>query len=315
MVCEFGLIARQEVWPNFFIVGAVKAATTSLYYYLKEVPGVYMPPIKEPSYFSPNTVQGAGLLDIIRDREQYVDLYRNAAGHHAIGEASPTYLWDPQSPKLIHQAIPNARIIIVLRDPIDRAYSQYLERMKYSGMNLSFYDELMRDGHSDEKMYPISKFYVEFGMYSEQVRRYFDEFGIHKVKVIIFEEFIQHPEKTVNEILAFLGINFTVTKIKGRYNSYSSPRSRFSILPYVFFRWIRARNARIALLLLGMLPDSLTETLPERFLFKKSQKPLIQPEAVAFLRQTYSEDVMKLQSLLGRDLPWQTTFGKHKTKE
>ena len=200
----------EEIWPNFFIVGAQKAGTTSLYFYLKDIPQVYMSPLKEPFYFAPHAVHNSA-SDIIRDKKEYLRLFEKANGHIAIGEASPIYLWDPDAPKLIHQTVPHARIIMILRDPIERAYSIYLEKVRYSGVKSSFYDELMRDYKSQDKLYGPSQLYVEMGMYYEQVKRYFDTFGREQVKVIIFEEFIQHPEQTVNEVLAFLGVNNTVT--------------------------------------------------------------------------------------------------------
>ena len=124
------LTRQEEIWPNFFIVGAQKAATSSLYQYLKEIPGVYMSPIKEPFYFAPHTVQDDA-SDLIRDKKEYLRLFEKARGYIAVGEATPIYLWDPDSPKLIHQTVPHARIIMILRDPIERAYSNYLMMKKY----------------------------------------------------------------------------------------------------------------------------------------------------------------------------------------
>src|SRR5919109_2411298 len=212
----------KEIWPNFFIVGAQRAGTTSLYHYLKEIPGVYMSQVKEPSYFAPNYIRrDPGRF--LKDKEEYLRLFENAGGYTAVGEASPSYLWDPDTPKLIHQTVPHARIIMILRDPIERAYSNYLMRMKYSGIKSSFYDELMRDYKSQEKLFGRSNMYVEFGMYYEQVKRYFDIFGKEQVKVIIFEEFVKHPEQSINEVLTFLGVNYTVTAIREQYNQYSVP--------------------------------------------------------------------------------------------
>jgi Sulfotransferase family len=302
----------EEIWPNFFIVGAQKAATTSLYHYLKEIPGVYMSPLKEPFYFASNAVQNSA-IDVIRDKKEYLRLFEKAKGYIAAGEATPVYLWDPDAPKLIHQAVPHARIIMILRDPIERAYSNYLMLVKYSGLKSSFYDELMRDYKSQEKLYGRSQFYVELGMYYEQVKRYFDIFGREQVKVIIFEEFVQHPEQTVNEVLAFLGVNYTVTAIREQHNPYSVPRSPLSRLIFAFFRWLRARNIKFYKIQ-TLLPDSIVKSLPlpagnssafaAKVLFKRIQKPKIDPKAVKFLQEIYRDDVLRLESLLGRSLPW-----------
>lgn len=301
------LTNSEEIWPNFFIVGAQKAGTTSLYFYLKKIPGVYMSPLKEIFYFAPHAVQ-SNVADVIRDKKEYLRLFKDARGYTAVGEATPIYLWDPDAPKLIHQTIPCARIIIILRDPIERAYSNYLMKSKYSGMKSSFHDELMRDYKSQEKLFGRSQLYVEFGMYYEQVKRYFDIFGKEQVKIMIFEEFVQHPEESVNEVLAFLGVNYTITEIKEQYNPYSVPRSPLALWIFGFFRWLHARNIKFYKIL-TLLPDSLVESLPEKILFKRKQKPTIEPKAVNFLQEIYRDDVIRLQSLLDRSLPWSTVLG------
>jgi hypothetical protein len=297
----------EEIWPNFFIVGAQKAATTSLYFYLKEIPGVYMSELKEPSYFAPHAVQSS-VSDVIRDKEEYLRLFKNASGYIAVGEATPIYLWDPDAPKLIHQTVPHARIIMSLRDPIERAYSNYLMKMKYSGMKSSFYDELIQDYESRVKLFGRSQLYVEFGMYYEQVKRYFDIFGREQVKVIIFEEFAQHTVQTVNEVLAFLGVNHTVRAITEQYNAYSVPRGPLALWIFSFFRWLRARN--IETYNIATLPShALMKSFPEKMFFKRKQKPKMDPQSVKFLQEIYRDDVIRLESLLGRSLPWHTVLG------
>jgi hypothetical protein len=296
----------EEIWPNFFIVGAPRAGTTSLYLYLEKTPGVYMSPVKEPSYFAPNYIRrDPGRFH--KDKKEYLRLFENATGYIAVGEASPMYLWDPNAPKLIHQTVPHARIIMILRDPIERAYSNYLTIMKYDAnvKKSSFYDELMRDYESRVKLHGRSRLYVELGMYYEQVKRYFDIFGREQVKVIIFEEFAQHTVQTVNEVLAFLGVNHTVRAITEQYNAYSVPRGPLALWIFSFFRWLRARN--IETYKIATLPShALMKSFPEKMFFKRKQKPKIDPQSVKFLQEIYRDDVIRLESLLGRSLPWHT---------
>src|SRR5918996_3385545 len=176
-------------------------------------------------------------------------------------------------------------------------------------MKASFYDELMRDYKIQEKLYGRSQLYVELGMYYEQVKRYFDTFGREQAKVIVFEEFVQHIEQTVNEVLAFLGVNYTLTAaIRGHYKPHSVPRSPLSRLVFAFFRWLRARNVKFYKIL-TLLPDSLVHSAPEKILFKRTQKPKIDPKAVKFLQEIYYDDVLRLELLLGRSLPWHTVLG------
>jgi hypothetical protein len=296
------LTKSEEIWPNFFIVGAQKAATTSLYFYLKKIPGVYMSPLKEPFYFAIHAVKNSA-SDLVRDKEEYLRLFEKARGYTAIGEATPIYLWDPDSPNLIHQTVPHARIVMILRDPVERAYSNYLMYRKYGGIKSSFYDELMRDYQCEEKLYGRSQLYIEFGMYYQQVKRYFDIFGREQVKVLVFEEFVQHPAQSVNDVLAFLGVNYTVSEVREQYNAYSVPRSPLSRSIFALFRWLRARNIKFYKILI-LLPDSIIESLPEKILFKRAQKPKIESRAFKFLQEIYHDDVLKLESLLGRSLPW-----------
>jgi hypothetical protein len=305
-------LISEEIWPNFFIVGARKCATTSLYFYLKRIPGVYMPPVKEPFYFAPNAFQN-NMIDMIRDKKEYLGLFKQGKGYIAIGEATPIYLWDPDAPKLIHQTVPHARIIMILRDPIERAHSQYLMSVKYSGRKSSFYDELMRSYKNPEKVFGKSGLLVELGMYYQQVKRYFDTFGREKVKVIIFEELVQDPAKYVNEVLAFLGVNYRVTEVTGHYNPDTVPRSPLSVWVFAFFRWLRTKNIKFYKIenSVNSLTSSMVEAGPFRFkaekiLFKRTQKPKIDPVAVKFLQEIYYDDVTKLESLLGRSLPWHT---------
>jgi hypothetical protein len=290
-----------EIWPNFFIVGARKCAVTSLYVYLQNIPGVYMSPLKELYYFAPNSVKSKRW-----DKEEYLGFFKKANGHVAIGEATPIYLWDPDAPKVIHQTIPHARIVMSLRDPVERAYSQYLMAMKFATRKSPFYDELIRSYKKQEKVHGISALYVELGMYYDQVRRYFDIFGREQVKVLIFEEFVQDPVKYVNEVLAFLGVNYKVTEINGHYNPDDSvPRSPLSVWPFVFFSWLRTKNIKLYKILQRRRFPAAYKV--EKVLFKaRKERPKMDPRAVKFLQEMYYDDVLKLQSLLGRSLPWHT---------
>jgi len=178
----------------------------------------------------------------------------------------------------------------------------------------------MRDYKSQEKLYGRSQLYVELGMYYEQVKRYFDMFGREQVKVIIFEEFVQRPEQSVNEVLVFLGVNYRATVIREQHNIHSVPRSSLSRSFFAFFRWLRARNIKLYKILI-LLPDPIVESLPmptgkssgfaAKILFKRVQKPKMEPEAFKFLQEIYHDDVLKLESLLGRSLPWPTISGSN----
>src|SRR5437667_3118215 len=167
------------IWPNFFIVGAQNSGTTSLYGYLKQHPDVFMPALKEPHYFAQITPshEQRYLRTIVRDEAAYLRLFLKAKGYPAIGEASPSYLWDANAPHRIRKAVPHAKIIILLRDPVERAYSHYLMDVREGRQDLPFLQALERDWNRSKKGWSVSQLYVELGLYAEQVRRYLEVFG------------------------------------------------------------------------------------------------------------------------------------------
>src|ERR1700693_2394465 len=189
----------KEIWPNFFIVGAPKAGTTSLYEYLRRVPGVYMSPIKEPHYFNTIKIVTVSALPPIRDKAKYLSLFQGVKDEVAIGEATAAYLRDPETPKRIRDVVPDARIVMILRDPVERAFSHYLAYIREGSEPLSFQEALRKDLKQDAYLAP--------GFYAQQVKRYLDAFGSERVKMLIFEEFIHDTNGAVSDVLKFLGVN------------------------------------------------------------------------------------------------------------
>ncbi len=119
-------MTRREVWPNFFIVGVAKAGTTSLAAWLRQHPEVFISKLKEPRYFS-HDLADPGVHNVVRSREAYLALFARSGRYKARGEASTSYFthWR-HVPERIKEVVPEARIIILLRDPVERAYSSYL---------------------------------------------------------------------------------------------------------------------------------------------------------------------------------------------
>lgn len=281
--------------PNFFIVGAAKAGTTSLYEYLREAPGVYMSSIKEPSYFSPAVPEDYG--GKVRDLNDYLNLFRDAGEEIAIGEATPFYLWDPESPYLIQKAVPEAKIIIMLRDPVERAFSDYLMMGAHYGFEpLSFLEALQANARQRQSKWG-TRLYLELGEYSQQVQRYLDVFGASKVKVVMFEDFKADTRGTVNDVLRFLDVPGTIdTEIARVHNPFSVPKTRLA-------QQI-VRNKLLRKLARRLVPAPARDLVVHRFLLKRVSKPRISETAREFLQEYYREDARALQGKLHRRLPW-----------
>lgn len=191
----------MERWPNLFIVGAPKAGTSSIYSYLDQIPEIFMSPIKEPNFFSLQTVTAKSHLKPIRDKKKYLNLFKNVRNENHLGEASPSYLGDPGAPKLIHKVSPNSKIIISLRDPVERSFSHYLMGIRIGVFSKSLHDELQQVFKKNQKNKSLFQRSVleQRGLYYESVKRYLETFGPKQVEIIIFEEFINDPKKNLTK--------------------------------------------------------------------------------------------------------------------
>jgi len=287
-------IETTEKWPNFFIVGAAKAGTTSLYAYLNDIPGIYMSPVKEPHYFSKVDLVNNNPIPI-RDKNQYLKLFENVKNEQVIGEASTTYLMEPESPLRIHQVAPQAQILISLRDPVDRYYSLYFHYVRNKRLKLSFHEQLqMRIENKTEHLVPYQA--LRLFRYSEKVKNYLDIFGPKQVKIIIFEEFIGDPKKTIQDVLKFLDVNHSMDDFRAETkNPFRLPRGPVSSYLY---------HSKTVKKIAKLLSSSERSFLKEKVLLGKRTKPKIEKQDSELLIKIYKDDVKELQKILGRELPW-----------
>ena len=181
------------ILPNFFIVGVGKGGTTSLYKYLSFHQEIYMSPIKEPNYFAKDIYDFHDCLDIqspLENFESYIALFKNVKNEKAIGEASVSYLYSNIAPFEIRKLIPDAKIIIILRNPIERALSHFL-------MNLR--DGLIID---TEFCRAIQKrpLYLELGLYSKHIKKYYSIFSKEKILLLFYEDLKENPLDLLKKI-------------------------------------------------------------------------------------------------------------------
>lgn len=290
---------RSTRLPNFFIVGAAKSGTTSLYNYLNQHPDVYMSPLKEPHWFSRVSPQPSMGMYSVTSEKDYLKLFKGWQGEHAVGEASPSYLWDSQAPIRIKRSVPDAKIIILLREPISRAFSHYLMDVRDGRQELPFYEALREDYASPEKGWWISHLYVELGLYCEQVARYMDCFGQENVLVLLFEEFVSDVGSTLTQVARFLNID--PTQVSGidyreKHNVYVIPRK--GIAEFAL------RIPKLKRLGKRLFPEKTKHFLRDKVLFRRAQRPPIERQAANFLQRIYKPEVICLEKLINRKLPW-----------
>ena len=284
--------------PNFLIVGAAKSGTTSLFQYLRGHPDVFMPDIKEASYFA-----GGG----IPTEADYLSLFRHAGTKRAVGEASGAYLYLPETAAAIQALLgPAARIVIILRNPIDMAYSLWGHMRREGNEPLTFSEALKAEKsrmadpafHRQAKSWSYNFAYLERALYARQVARYLETFDPSRVHVLIFEEFFADAQAGFAELCRFLDIASDYQPVFQPYNQSSVIRSQF--LHHVLEEQRPWKNLLKALTPLGprlRLKAWLHEVnqRPQRL------PPLSHAERVR-LWQVFSPDVAELERLLGRRL-------------
>jgi hypothetical protein len=291
--------SETENWPDFFIVGAAKSGTTSVWEYLRSHPHVFFPTVKEPHYFvSIPARPGDEWTYFAGNREGYLNLYKDARGYKASGDASPGYLWDVNSARMIHEVSPNAKIVILLRDPIERAQSHYL-RMSWWGIDpLSFPEAIRRDNSRNSDGWWNKFLYVEAGLYYEQVRRYLEAFGKEQVGVYLFEDLEKDTPGVVSAIARHIGVDPALLdqdELRRVHNLSRAPR----------FKWLYdgVRGAFSLRLRMKILPEPMRKWMSYNPIFYKSDKPRVEPEARRYLQDIYEPDLRNLERLLGKKLP------------
>lgn len=283
------------VWPNFFIVGAPRSGTTSLYEYLKKIPKIYMSPVKEPNFFSVSLDLNFLFTKPIRNESEYLKLFKNSKNEKCIGEASSNYLWDPQSPKLISKLIPNAKIIIILRNPVERAFSHYLMHISNGSETRSF-KEVIQDAQKSSTNDYVRRI-IECGFYNKQILNYQNFFPNAQIKILFFEDFNKNIQQTIKEILDFLEIDsFMPNNLETKYNQYSVPRGKFS--SFVLSNKIIKQIAK------NLLSESLGTYFIKNIFNKKVLKPKLDDAEKIILEKIYQNDSQNLQKTLGKKIEW-----------
>jgi hypothetical protein len=286
-------------YPNFFIVGAARSGTTFLWWQLKRNPSVFMPEDelnKEPAYFSDKNKK--------LNFQSYLELFKHASSRHKlIGEASTAYLTDPKSAERIRDFNPHAKIIIILRNPAERAYSLYnwmvQEGYEYS---ISFERALILEKRRSKKTIPCfwepeyywNYMYFTSGLYFEQVRRYIDLFN-KNVCVVTFDDLKNDLTKTYSKICFFLKIdqNEIIPIPQNPSLSVYHPWIQFFVRKinsyYLMFK-SKVINKKIS-------TKRKRDRLLNIFLLKNPPSPL-SPELKNLLMKRYQKNIIKLNDLV-----------------
>ena len=184
--------------PNFLIIGSQKAGTTSLYRILKEHPQIFMADKKEINFFFKEG-------EYARGAEAYAAHFADSANQLARGEASPGYICHPEAPKRIHALLPDVKLILTVRDPIQRAISQYWDNRRHLNESHTFAEAV--DLYLSDEYHPDEIGYFSRGVYMRYIRKYLEYFPRENLLILPFEEMISAPKGFYKRIFTFLDVD------------------------------------------------------------------------------------------------------------
>ena len=294
----------QMTMPNFLIIGAAKAGTTSLYRYLRQHPQVCMSEVKEARFFAfhheEERFRGPRSdwlsKGSVTSLEAYRALFKPRPGQVAIGEASPLYLYSARACALMRQLVPSVKIIAVLRQPADRAFSHFLDNRRSLVEPISSFEKAL-DAESQRmsERWGAPWYYRDRGYYHRQLGIYFDAFPRDQIGVWLQDDLRADTSRVSREIQAFLGIELVETDAIRRHNVSQTPRGLG--LGRLLSRGSAAR--RLGKRLVPGRFRSPLRGLADRTAYTR---PVLQRSLRRELTEGYRTDIEALQSLINRDL-------------
>lgn len=293
--------------PNFLIVGAAKCGTSSLHNYLGQHPQIFMSTPKEPRFISSQVtafpLNGPGDHKVekwyVKNYDDYLRLFDDADGFPVIGESSADtlYFYRDTIP-VIKKYLGDPRIVIMLRNPVKRAFSAYQHLVRDMREDLSFEDGLKEEPNRIENNWELIYHYTAVSLYHDSVKAFLDNFS--SVKVILTEDQEKKPQQTVRDAFRFLGVDpdYDVnTEI--RYNVSGKPKSQW--IHEFFFEGNLARKLAQPIVRTLLKPETRIR-LSQKIQKNNLTRLTINPATKDRLKRFFEEDITKLEKLLNRDL-------------
>jgi len=302
--------------PNFLLVGAMKCGTSSLYHYLNEHPQIYLPDIKEPKLFISSTFLKKEELNnvllkhntsaYVHNFNDYKRLYSKVKYEIAIGEATPHYLFTYQTTiPLIKKYLGDIKIIIILRNPINRAFSAYKHNRRYNTNTNRFNEDLsfihalkMEEARIQKRDYPLMFFYKNMGLYYNQVKSYKDNFS--QVLVCKYEDLVNDQSSLMNRIYTFLEVdNNFKPNLEVKYNVAQSSIN-VNFIHKTFLNLSYSTRRKIMIIIGNIIGKHNLGRIINYLVIKDESKP--DEQSTKYLKKEFKEDVLKLEKLINQDL-------------
>jgi hypothetical protein len=288
-----GALAARGAWPTFLILGAAKSGTTALYAWLRQHPDVYMSPVKQPHYFAGLTPTFSGPGDQALNREivtseaEYLRLFAPGATRRARGEASPFYLYYAErTMERLRRTLPEARLVVLLREPVSRAYSGYLHLVRDGRETLSFQQALDREEERRARGWEPLWAHRALGLYAQQLAIVLEAFPRQQVGVWLYDDMRTRPAALFEEVCRFIGVDPGFRPTLSRHNQSGVPRS--AALHALLVK-LRAPHVAKAL-----LPEPVAQWVVARYLQRRPPPA----DVASALGASYREELQRLAALL-----------------
>ena len=291
--------------PDFILVGAAKSGTTTIYRILADHPQVYFPPsAKEPFYFCFGGIEPMQLNDLSRKQavwrtSEYLDLFSGADSEQLCADASTAYLYRHQDvinnmEAMYGDSLEQVKIMMILRNPVDRAYSHYTFLVRNGFEDLEFEEALRPEIISSRRSTRWGFDYLDYGAYADQVAHYLSRFP--QVKVFLMEE-LNDRQKLINGITDFLELDRMTVGEDLKANPSGIPKNKFLVN--------QMRKNRALKWVVNQLPEGTKHKILNRrdaVMGKLLEKRPMRSDTRELLKEHYEEEVVKLESILERDL-------------
>ena len=286
--------------PNFIIAGFPKCGTTSLFHYLKQHPEIFMPNQKELHFFTQPQIYklNKGPKDKvvkqshIKSEKEYLELFKSVKDEIAVGDASPSYINYPENFGMIKQYLNDPKVIVIVRDPIDRAYSNYLHLKRELRETMDFFSALKNEDNRREESYSDFWYYRFNSTYYKKILMAKKTFS--NVLVLTAEEFKRNPEITLKKVYSFLGVKLIVKKqaLETKFNVGGYYKK--NLITSLIFQPSRFKNALKKII----KPTRGIKMLVSRFsrLFQIKQ-PSIDQDSLNYLKKHFSKEINNLKKM------------------
>jgi hypothetical protein len=290
--------------PNFLVIGAAKSGTTSLYEYLRQHPQIFMSPLKETNFFAfDGDKPGFGgpdgdvfNRDSVYRPDEYMRLFECRTDELAIGEVSPRYLGVSGAALRIKRCIPDAKLIAILRNPADRAFSAFSMRKRDGWEPCDTLDEAIADEPRRLKERWGSGIYLRHGFYAKLLQPYFEHFARDQIRIYLYDDLLAAPNGLLEDLFGFLGVDQQFRPVTSQQFNVSGVIRN----PVMRLIWTKTHPMQRAIR--PLLPKTARQRVSRFFIGLGKERLPFPPDQRGRLIDRYRTDIQQLQDLIGRDL-------------